>query len=168
MQTTATTGPLHHPGRRRAQLSTQRPFNKRVVAGWHRCAEFITFPMSLPISKDGGTERHRHRLTFEKGSGRKLRSLFDQGDANSMSDGDTLARITAVFRDVLDDDDLSLARATTAAVVPGWDSLAHVRLILAVQKAFKVKFSAAQVTRLRNVGDLVDLADEKAGAAGVA
>jgi acyl carrier protein len=85
-----------------------------------------------------------------------------------MSDGDTLARITTAFRDVLDDDDLSLTRATTAADVPGWDSLAHVRLILAVQTAFKVKFSAAQVTKLKNVGDLVDLVEQKTGAAGVA
>jgi acyl carrier protein len=85
-----------------------------------------------------------------------------------MGDGDTLARLTAVFRDVLDDDDLGLTRATTAADIPGWDSLAHVRLILAVQKAFNVKFSAAQVTKLKNVGELVDLVDQKAGAAGVA
>jgi len=85
-----------------------------------------------------------------------------------MSDGDTLARIRQVFRDVLDDDDLSLTRATTAADVPGWDSLAHVRLILAVQKEFKVKFSAAQVTKLKNVGELVDLVNQKSGAAGVA
>jgi acyl carrier protein len=96
-----------------------------------------------------------------------VRSLsIDQED--SMGDGGTLARVTAVFRDVLDDDDLSLTRVTTAADVPGWDSLAHVRLILAVQKAFNVKFSAAQVTKLRNVGELVDLVDQKAGAAGVA
>jgi acyl carrier protein len=86
----------------------------------------------------------------------------------SMGDGDTLARITTVVRDVLDDDNLSLTRATTAADVHGWDSLAHVRLILAVQKTFNVKFSAAQITRLENVGELVDLVEQKAGAAGVA
>jgi acyl carrier protein len=85
-----------------------------------------------------------------------------------MSEEDTLARLTAVFRDVLDDDDLCLTRATTAADVPGWDSLAHLRLILAVQKAFNVRFSAAQITKLRNVGELADLVDQKVGATGVA
>jgi acyl carrier protein len=85
-----------------------------------------------------------------------------------MGDGDTLARITAVFRDVLDDDGLAVTRTTTAADVHGWDSLAHVRLILAVQKAFNVKFSAAQITKLKNVGELVDLVNQKAGATGVA
>jgi acyl carrier protein len=83
-----------------------------------------------------------------------------------MGDRDTLVRISAVFSDVLDDDDVSLSRATTAADVPGWDSLAHVRLILAVEKAFGVKFSAAQVTKLKNVGDLVDAVEAKTGRAG--
>jgi acyl carrier protein len=78
-----------------------------------------------------------------------------------MSDTDTLARLQAIFRDVLDDDDITLSRSTTASDVPGWDSLAHVRLILAVEKAFAVKFSAAQVTRLKNVGDLADLIGTK-------
>jgi acyl carrier protein len=81
-----------------------------------------------------------------------------------MGDRDTLGRLEAVFRDVLDDDDIELSRSTTAADVPGWDSLAHVRLILAVEKAFSVKFSAAQVTKLKNVGDLVDLVEAKTGA----
>jgi acyl carrier protein len=80
----------------------------------------------------------------------------------------TLERINAVFRDVLDDDDIRLGRATTAGDVPGWDSLAHVRLILAVEKAFGVKFSAAQVTKLKNVGDLVDVVEAKTGSAGAA
>jgi acyl carrier protein len=79
---------------------------------------------------------------------------------------DTLGRISAVFRDVLDDDEVHLSRDTTAADVPGWDSLAHVRLILAVQKTFGVKFSAAQVTKLENVGDLVDMVEAKTSATG--
>ena len=85
-----------------------------------------------------------------------------------MGDGETLARITTVFREVLDDDDLSLTRTTTAADVHGWDSLAHVRLILAVQKTFNVKFSAAQITKLKNVGELVDLVEQRAGTVGAA
>jgi hypothetical protein len=44
-----------------------------------------------------------------------------------MGDGDTLARIAAVFRDVLDDDNLSPTRATIAADVHGWDSLPEIR-----------------------------------------
>ena len=41
--------------------------------------------------------------------------------------------------------------------VDDWDSLAHIRLLLTVEKAFKIKFSTSEVGKLQNVGDLVTL-----------
>lgn len=70
-------------------------------------------------------------------------------------------KLTTVFRDVLDEDDLALSPGLTADDVDGWDSLSHVRLMLAVSKAFGVKFSAAEVGRLKNVGDLVEMIQSK-------
>ena len=75
------------------------------------------------------------------------------------------ARLTDILRDVFDDDAVIATPTLTAAEVPEWDSLAHVRLILAVQKAFGVKFSAAQVSTLKNVGDLADLIHSRRSAA---
>ena len=74
------------------------------------------------------------------------------------------ARLTAIFRDVLDDDELVLTRQLAAEGVDGWDSLTHVRLILSIERAFGVKFSTAEVGRLRNVGDLMDLISSRAQA----
>jgi acyl carrier protein len=71
-------------------------------------------------------------------------------------------KLTTLFRDVLDEDDLVLTPAMTADDVDGWDSLSHVRLVLAVSKTFGVKFSAAEVGRLKNVGDLVEMIQSKA------
>ena len=71
-------------------------------------------------------------------------------------------KLTTLFRDVLDEDDLVLTPGMTADDVDGWDSLSHVRLVLAVSKAFGVKFSAAEVGRLKNVGDLVEMIQSKA------
>jgi acyl carrier protein len=70
-------------------------------------------------------------------------------------------RLTSIFREVFDDDDLVLKPELTANDVDGWDSLAHIRLILSVQKAFSVKFSAVEMSRLKNVGDLVALTKHK-------
>ncbi|KWF29314.1 acyl carrier protein [Burkholderia pseudomultivorans] len=67
------------------------------------------------------------------------------------------AKLTTVFQDVFEDDDLVPTAETTAADVDGWDSLAHVRLILTVQKAFGIKFSASDIAGMKNVGDLVHL-----------
>ncbi len=49
----------------------------------------------------------------------------------------------------------------TADDVAEWDSLRHIQLILAVQKAFKIKFSAADTANLNNVGELAALISTK-------
>jgi acyl carrier protein len=72
-----------------------------------------------------------------------------------------IERLTPVFHEVFGDDDLVLTPETTADDVDGWDSLAHIRLILSVQKAFAVKFSPAETSRLKNVGELAALIEKK-------
>ena len=66
-------------------------------------------------------------------------------------------RLQAIFRDVFDDDTIAVTPHLTAVDVPDWDSLSHIRLVLAVQKAFHTKFSAAQTAQLKNVGELAEL-----------
>jgi acyl carrier protein len=70
-------------------------------------------------------------------------------------------KLTAIFQEVLFDDELTLTPMTTADDVDGWDSLAHIRLVLAVSKAFNVKFSASEIGNLKNVGELVTLIETK-------
>ena len=79
-----------------------------------------------------------------------------------MNDAAVYDKLTAVFRDVFDEDDLALKPSTTADDVDGWDSLSHIRLVLAVSKAFGVKFSASEVGNLKNVGEFADLIKKKA------
>ena len=66
-------------------------------------------------------------------------------------------QLTQIFRDVLDNDDITLAAETTAADVPGWDSLAHINLILAIERHFKIRFASTEVGGLSDVGELVSL-----------
>jgi acyl carrier protein len=70
-------------------------------------------------------------------------------------------KLTSIFHDVFDDDSIVLRPDLTADDVAEWDSLSHVRLILAVQKAFGAKFSASQTANLKNVGELIDLIRSK-------
>jgi acyl carrier protein len=71
-------------------------------------------------------------------------------------------KLTVVFRDVFDEDELQLTPETTADDVDGWDSLTHIRLVLAVSKAFGVKFSASEIGSLKNVGEFADMIEKKA------
>jgi acyl carrier protein len=72
-----------------------------------------------------------------------------------MDDPQIYARLTEIFQDVFDEDSIQLTSKLSAKDVDGWDSLAHIRLILTVEKAFKIKFSTSEIGKLENVGDLV-------------
>lgn len=78
---------------------------------------------------------------------------------------DLLNQLQDIFREVFDDDDLEISRATTATDVDGWDSLMHINLIIAIEKAFTLKFATAEISDLkedgRNVGDFADLVQSK-------
>ena len=72
-----------------------------------------------------------------------------------MERAEVYLRLADVFRDVFDRE-VALADETTAADVPGWDSLNHITLIGAVEDEFDVKFPMKDVVGMKNVGELVD------------
>jgi acyl carrier protein len=74
-----------------------------------------------------------------------------------IDESDIQTRLTEIFRDVFDDDSITVTPELSAKDVDGWDSLAHIRLILTVEKAFKVKFSTSEIGKMEKVGDLVTL-----------
>jgi len=72
-----------------------------------------------------------------------------------MTDLDPLnERLTDVFRQVFDNEELELSDATVASDVEGWDSLNHVKLVVAIEEAFGVKFSNREIGGWENVGDV--------------
>jgi acyl carrier protein len=79
-----------------------------------------------------------------------------------MSSDQILPQIRAIMEDVFDLDDLSVTSATTAEDIEEWDSLSHIRLVVAIERRFKIKFKTAEIEGLKNVGDLVDLIGVKA------
>ncbi|MDB5982533.1 MAG: acyl carrier protein [Pseudomonas sp.] len=79
----------------------------------------------------------------------------------SVSEDAIYSRLTEIFQDVFDEDDLVIAPDMTADDVSGWDSLSHVRLILTVSKSFGIKFSASEVASFKNVGELATAISKK-------
>jgi acyl carrier protein len=76
-----------------------------------------------------------------------------------------LPDVQEVFRRVFGDDQLVITETTTASDVEGWDSLAHLNLVIALEKRFGIKFATAEISRLKadgsNVGTLLDLLNRK-------
>lgn len=71
------------------------------------------------------------------------------------------AELGAIFRNVFGDDVPDPTPEMVADDVDGWDSLNHVRFIIAVESHFNIRFSTLEITNLKNVGDLVDLISDK-------
>lgn len=78
-----------------------------------------------------------------------------------MKRNDIMTRVQKVFRDELEVDDLALTDETTADDVEEWDSLSHVQLVVALEKAFNIKFTSREILSWDNVGDLVDCIGKK-------
>jgi acyl carrier protein len=67
-----------------------------------------------------------------------------------------LQEINDIFKDVLDDESIVINRGTTSDDVEEWDSLNHIRLIVAIEKKYRLKFTAAQMMAWKNVGEMCD------------
>ena len=78
-----------------------------------------------------------------------------------MERSDILAKVQEVFQDELEVEDLVLTDETTADDVEEWDSLSHVQLVVALEKAFGIKFTSREILSWDNVGDLVDCISKK-------
>ena len=77
---------------------------------------------------------------------------------------DPLETVTGLLRDLFDEYEGPVTRDLTARKVPQWDSLGHVQLMVLIEQAFGIRFSADEVGKFRDVGDLVDAIDTKVAA----
>ena len=78
-----------------------------------------------------------------------------------IAETDTIQRVSDIMMDVFDIDELSITEATTARDVKQWDSLSHIRLMVAIERAFKIRFTNAEIESLKDVGDLISSIDAK-------
>lgn len=69
--------------------------------------------------------------------------------------------VQEIFRDMFDEEDLVITDDTSAEDIEDWDSLAQVRLTVAIEKTFGIKFNFGELTALHNVGEMLELIGEK-------
>jgi acyl carrier protein len=71
-------------------------------------------------------------------------------------------RFKSVILKELHLDEYEIKDETLANQVPGWDSLYHINVILAIEKEYGVRFKSIEVLKCKNIGDLQKLCDSKA------
>lgn len=74
-----------------------------------------------------------------------------------MSREEIYEKLNTVFRDVFDDEEITVNDDTTADDIEDWDSLEHINLVVAVEKKFNIKFNMGEVNKFKNVGEMVDI-----------
>lgn len=73
-----------------------------------------------------------------------------------MTHAEIMEKLQPVFRDIFDDDEITVTDSTTADDIEDWDSLAHMQLISAVEEAFEIEFNIGEINSFANVGEMVD------------
>ena len=70
-------------------------------------------------------------------------------------------RLNGVFRNVFDDDSITVNEDTTADDIEDWDSLNHITLVDAVESEFGVRFTMGEVSGMKNVGEMAKIISER-------
>jgi len=78
-----------------------------------------------------------------------------------MNEREILPRLTEVFRDVFDDEDIVISAATTADDIEDWDSIEHITLIGAVEEEFGMRFKMGEVSGMHNVGEMIEIISQR-------
>ena len=78
-----------------------------------------------------------------------------------MEKEDLFENIQEIFRDIFDDEFLTIESSTNSDDIEDWDSLANINLVVAMEKEFNIKFIITEIEALENVGDMVDLIKKK-------
>ena len=72
-----------------------------------------------------------------------------------------IEKLTAVFHEVFNDNNIVLSDEMTAKDVENWDSLTHMLMITKVEETFGIKFKLKELNKLKMVGDLISIIETK-------
>lgn len=72
-----------------------------------------------------------------------------------------LEELQEIFREVFDDASLVITPETSAMDIEAWDSLSHLRLVMAMEAEFRIQFDFEELNALRNVGEMMVMIQQK-------
>ena len=78
-----------------------------------------------------------------------------------MSSQEVYELLTVIMQKVFKDQTLIARPDIRAQDVSGWDSLAHIRFVLEVERGFKVKFATSEIAKFASIGELAKMVEKK-------
>lgn len=78
-----------------------------------------------------------------------------------MTNEEILKILQDIFMVELENNSIVLTYDSTAMDIEEWDSLAHIQLMAAIEKHFKIRFKTEELLNFKNVGEIVELLAKK-------
>lgn len=82
------------------------------------------------------------------------------------SETEILSDLQPIFDDIFGEESVPLTAETTSDDIATWDSVAHVSIIVGVEKQFDIMFDPDEIMEMENVGSLVEAIRTKAANGG--
>jgi acyl carrier protein len=73
-----------------------------------------------------------------------------------MNKDEVIKKIIPIFREVFEDQNLEVTKNSNSDNIDGWDSLNHIYLVVAIEEAFNLKFTAEEMLNWDNVGAMAE------------
>ena len=73
-----------------------------------------------------------------------------------------LIKLRRVFREVFDDNQISISESTSRPDIEDWDSIAHIKLVLTIEEVFGIKFTTDEVASIKSVGQFIGVIEQHA------
>lgn len=66
-----------------------------------------------------------------------------------------LIKIRNIFRDIFDDEEMTISEETSRKDLEDWDSVEHVKLVLTIEDEFGIRLTTEEVSSIKTVGDFI-------------
>tara|TARA_B100001057_G_C22868713_1_gene957758 strand:- start:6762 stop:7007 length:246 start_codon:yes stop_codon:yes gene_type:complete len=72
-----------------------------------------------------------------------------------------LKELNIIFKDVFNNKNLNINDNSSAKNIKNWDSFIQMNLIISIEAKYNISFSSAELEKLQNVGQMIDLINNK-------
>ncbi len=66
-----------------------------------------------------------------------------------------LIKIRNIFRDIFDDEEMTISEETSRKDIEDWDSVAHIKLVLTIEDEYGIRLTTEEVSSIQTVGDFI-------------
>jgi acyl carrier protein len=71
---------------------------------------------------------------------------------NQVTDSFVFSEVRRIFREVFEKPDMAVEAEASLDQMPDWDSIAHIKLVLAIEEVFGIVFETDEVASIQTAG----------------